>query len=133
LVFAPIICAFSLVCGIMPATAPAAATPCWKSVIADWSKDSSIDGRYAASCYRQAMQNAPTDLKIYSNLEDDLQHALASRSTRRLAGVHAPAAVIDTAGNSSSFSFLVALIAGLGALLAACALAATLVRRRSAH
>jgi hypothetical protein len=77
------------------------------------------------------MQNAPTDLKIYSTLEDDLQRALASRSSRRLAGVHAPAAALAVPRASSSpFSFLVALLAGLGALLAACTLVATLIRRR---
>src|SRR5712691_10177170 len=65
----------------------AAATPCWQRVISDWSDDGSIQGSYALSCYRQAMQNAPTDLKIYSTVEDDLQRALAlrSRSARRLA------------------------------------------------
>ena len=127
---APIVGALSL--GIAPTTS--AAAPCWKAVIADWSKDGSIDGRYSAVCYRQAMQNAPTDLKIYSTLENDLQRALAFRSSRRLAAVHAPAAALDAPDRSSSpLSFLVALIAGLGALLAACTLVATLIRRRRAR
>ena len=33
-------------------------------------------GATPAACYRQAMQNAPTDLKVYSTIEDDLQSAL---------------------------------------------------------
>ena len=81
------------------------------------------------------MQNAPTDLRIYSSLEDDLQRALAARTSRRLAGVHARAATLSSAtlaptGSSSSFSFLVALIGGLAGFLVACSLAAALVRRR---
>src|SRR5205823_10956308 len=128
--FVACVLALSLALGVAAAPS-AAAAPCWQRVIADWSKDTSIDGRYPASCYRQAMQNAPTDLKIYSTLENDLQRALAFRSSRRLAAVHAPAAALDVpGGSSSSFSFLVALIAGLGTLLAACTLVATLTRRR---
>src|SRR5712691_10041058 len=119
LALASIFVALFLGFGPRPATA-AAAVPCWKSVIADWSRDGSIGGRYAPACYRQAMQNAPTDLKIYSTLEDDLQSALQSRLARRLSGVHAPPATLDGSGSSSSFAFLVALIAGLGVLLAAC-------------
>ncbi len=128
--FVACVLALSLAVGFAAAPS-AAAAPCWQRVIADWSKDTSIDGTYPASCYRQAMQNAPTDLKIYSTLEDDLQRALASRSSRRLAEAHGPAAALDVPGRSSSlYSFLVALVAGLGALLAACMLVATLIRRR---
>jgi hypothetical protein len=124
-------CSLSLGLGLPPGTASAAA-PCWKAVIADWSKDGTIDRKYATSCYRRAMRSAPTDLKVYSTLEDDLQRALASRSSRRLAGVHAPTAMLDAAGGSPSLPLLIALIAGLGTLLAACSLAAALVRRRRA-
>jgi len=128
---APIVGAFSF--GIPPATS--AAAPCWKTVIADWSNDGSIDGSYSAQCYRQAMQNAPTDLRIYSSLEEDLQRALAAHSSRRLAGVHPRAATVtpaalDPTGSASSFSFLVALIGGLAGFLAVCSLAAVLIRRR---
>ena len=116
------------------AAAPAATTPCWKTVIADWSQDNSIDGRYSTSCLRQAMQSAPTDLKIYSTLEDDLQTALRARSSRRLAGVHVTPASLDAAGQPSSGSFLVALLVGLAGLVLACAgVAAVLRRRRGLH
>jgi hypothetical protein len=102
-------------------------------VIADWSRDGSIDRGYAPACYRQAMQNAPTDLKIYSTLENDLQRALRLRSSRRLAGASAPEVSLNASGGSSSFAFLVALIGGLGALLAACSTAAAHVHRRAAR
>jgi hypothetical protein len=109
----------------------AAATPCWKAVITDWARDGSIDQAYPATCYRQAMQNAPTDLKVYSTVEDDLQNALRQRTARRLAGAHVAAVSLETSGGSS-FSMLVALVAGLGGVLAVCCLAAA-VRRRAAR
>jgi hypothetical protein len=109
----------------------AAATPCWKAVITDWARDGSIDRAYPATCYRQAMQNAPTDLKVYSTVEDDLQSALRQRTARRLAGAHLAAVSLETSGGSS-FSMLVALVAGLGGVLGVCSLAAA-VRRRAAR
>ena len=109
-----------------------AAAPCWQSVIADWSNDGQIEGTYPAACYRQAMQDAPTDLKVYSSLEDDLQSALARRSARRLAGTHAAPVTLGTSGGSSA-SMLVALVAGLAGLLAVLGGAAGIVRRRAAR
>lgn len=122
-------CAFAVLAFTTGAPA-SAGTPCWKSVISDWSKDRTIEGRYPATCFRQATQNAPTDLKIYSTLEDDLQAALRARSSRRLAGAHVSTASIDAAGHSSAASLLIELLAGLAGLVLACAAAATIVRRR---
>jgi hypothetical protein len=107
----------------------AAATPCWRAVIADWSRDGAIDQAYPAACYRQAMQNAPTDLKVYSTLEDDLQSALSRRTARHLAGAHVTPVRLDAAGGSS-LSLLAALVAGIGGLIALCSGGAALVRRR---
>jgi hypothetical protein len=115
----------------IPSTA-AAATPCWKSVITDWSHDQKIDGRYSATCVRQAMQNAPTDLKIYSTIEDDLQAVLQKRSVRRLSGVHPAAASIVAPGSSSTVSPLVIVLAGLGGLVIVAAAIASVRRRRAA-
>ena len=109
--------------------APAATTPCWKNVIADWAKDNSVDGRYSAPCIRLAMQNAPTDLKIYSSLEDDLQTALEKRSARQLAGAHVTPASLAATGESSG-STLIELLAGLAGLVLACAAVAAVIRRR---
>ncbi len=112
------------------ASSASAATPCWRAVIADWSRDASIDGHYSAACLRAAMQNAPTDVKIYSSLEDDLQAALGVRSARRLAGVHVTAASLDASGRSSSAPFLIALFGGLAGLVLAGATVVGIVRRR---
>jgi hypothetical protein len=111
-----------------------AATPCWKAVITDWSKDNAVNGRYSTACIRTAMVQAPTDLKIYSSLEDDLQTALQKRSARRLAGgAHVTPASLATTGQASSGSFLVALLSGLAALVLACAGVAAVLRHRRTH
>lgn len=124
-------CALAAVAFAIPAqAAPAASTPCWKAVLADWSKDNSVDGRYSPSCIRQAMALAPTDLKIYSSVEEDLQTALQKRSARRLTGVHVQPASLAATGQASSGSFLIALLAGLAGLVLACAAVAAVVRRR---
>ena len=124
-------CAFAgIAIAVSAPAAPAASTPCWKSVIADWSKDNAIDGHYSTTCIRQAMVNAPTDLKIYSSLEDDLQAALQKRSARRLAGVHVQPASLAATGQSAAGSFLVALLAGLAALVLMSAAVAAVVRHR---
>jgi hypothetical protein len=133
--FPPALGALVLVLVLSPVagtqSAPAA-TPCWQAVIADWSNDGHIQGTYPAACYRQAMQNAPTDLKVYSSLEDDLQSALARRSARRLAGAHEAPVALGTAGGSSSL-LLVALVAGLAGLLALAGAAAAYLSRRASH
>ena len=108
----------------------AASTPCWKTVISDWSADSMLDGRYSATCLRQAMQNAPTDLQIYSTIEDDLQAALRTRSARRLSGVHVSPASVDAPSRSSSISPLVIVLGALGIVVAGSAAVATVARRR---
>jgi hypothetical protein len=112
--------------------ASTAATPCWKSVITDWSHDQHVDGRYSTACIRQAMQNAPTDLKIYSTLEDDLQAALQKRSARRLSGVHTSAAVVSPDG-SSPLSPLVFVLAGLGGLVLLAGAFASIRKRRAGY
>jgi hypothetical protein len=125
----------ALVCTVPLALAgpSVAATPCWQAVIADWSKDNKVDGNYSTACLRHAMVRAPTDLKIYSSLEDDLQSALRVHSVRRLAGVHRAAANLVAPGSSSPLSPLVLVLAGVGVLVAVCAGTAVVRRRRAAR
>jgi hypothetical protein len=113
-------------------SAPAAAAqPCWESVIADWSAHGRITGTYPASCYRQAMANAPTDLKIYSSIEDDLQAALGARTARRLSSSPATSTRVDLAGGSSSFPLLVVLVGSLAAVVVTGSIGASVLRRRA--
>lgn len=123
--------------GLAMALAPpasSASVPCRQRVIADWSKHGSIAGTYPASCMRQAMQNEPTDLRVYSNLDESLQHALAqkSRTARRLTLAVAPAPVpsLDAGGRSRSRMLLVFVIGSLGLALGASAVVAGRLRPR---
>jgi len=54
-----------------------AAQPCWRTVVQDW-YDGQINGTYPVHCYREALSNAPSDLKIYSDLPEDVNRALQS-------------------------------------------------------
>jgi hypothetical protein len=65
-----------------PATA---ATPCWKTLINDW-YDGRIDGTYPAHCYREAINNAPEDVKTYSSLQEDLTRALQAAVKGKVPG-----------------------------------------------
>jgi hypothetical protein len=66
----------ALVAAGLATPAPAhAALPCWEQVINDW-EDGRIDHSYPAQCYRDALKNAPADVRSYSSLPADLQAAL---------------------------------------------------------
>jgi hypothetical protein len=54
----------------------AAAQPCWRAVILDWSHDHQIQGNYPIQCYRDALSNAPEDLQMYSDLPASLTRAM---------------------------------------------------------
>lgn len=74
----------ALVALSLPAGA-AAATPCWKKVLNDWSNGRTI-GSYPLHCYRDAIRRLPEDLRDYSSAADDISAAMqaqiATRSTR---------------------------------------------------
>ena len=58
-----------------------AATPCWKRVIEDWTRDGQINGDYSTRCLRQAYNNVPEDLADYSSIKDDINAALISAAS----------------------------------------------------
>jgi hypothetical protein len=66
------------------AAAPAgsAAKPCWQVLVDDWA-DGAISNLYPISCYRQALQNMPEDVRLYSNASDEINRALAGRAVKR--------------------------------------------------
>jgi hypothetical protein len=72
-----------LVAGVLASTmfaiaAPAAsaARPCWKDLVDDYWADNRVDKVYPISCYRDAMEALPRDVKEYSDAQDDLRRAL---------------------------------------------------------
>jgi hypothetical protein len=70
-----------LVAAFTPAPA-AAATPCWKQVLNDWSNNRPI-GHYPLHCYRDAIRNLPEDLRDYSSAADDILAALQAEISNR--------------------------------------------------
>ncbi len=113
---------------------PADATStCWRAVIADWANDGAIEGAYPLGCYRAAMANAPTDLRIYSDLEDELRHALQTRAGRQLAVVPRRTLALATASSdTSSLPVVVGVLGGLGIAVTMSIVVAAFLRRRGA-
>jgi hypothetical protein len=60
----------------------AAATPCWKKVLNDWSNGRAI-GSYPLHCYRDAIRHLPEDLRDYSYAADDINAALQAQIAKR--------------------------------------------------
>lgn len=95
-----------------------------------WSKGRLDSDRHALSCYRQAIAQAPTDLKIYSTFNADLTAAIG----RRLAASAKPSSrrlsVLPSVQDTSFVPPLAIILAGIGVVLALCGLA-TFLRRRN--
>jgi len=70
-----------LVAVLLPGRA-AAATPCWKRVLNDWSNGRAI-GTYPLHCYRDAIRHLPEDLRDYSSASDDIEAALQAQIAKR--------------------------------------------------
>jgi hypothetical protein len=60
----------------LPSPAAAKGKPCWERVIDDWLDNGTIDHRYKAQCYQQALKHVPEDLRDYSNITDAITAAL---------------------------------------------------------
>jgi hypothetical protein len=75
----------------------AAATPCWKKVLNDWSNGRAI-GSYPLHCYRDAIRHLPEDLRDYSSASDDINAAMQAQIARR--GTRSPQSV-DSSSSSN--------------------------------
>jgi hypothetical protein len=66
----------------------AAATPCWKQVLNDWTATQRVNTTYPLACYDQALKNMGPDLRYYSDAPDAIlaakQSALTKKKVRRL-------------------------------------------------
>ncbi len=127
----------ALICELTSTSSARGATPCWQTVVTDWS-DGRIEGTYPISCYRHALRALPEDIRLYSSAVDDIKRALAGRvrtTTRSLAGGFvanrsaAPTAAAADSGADSLRSPLV--LGGSLALLVAVLAGGTFVVRRS--
>src|SRR5262245_10952542 len=52
-----------------------AAKPCWRQVLYDWT-NGTIQATYRASCYAEALQRLPTDVRLYSDAGDEIRRAM---------------------------------------------------------
>jgi hypothetical protein len=113
-----------------PGSAHAAGAACEKAVVQDWSDNGQVDGAYPLSCYREAIDDMPPDMRNYSDAPTEIERALAVASNRTARPkTHARAAA---AADTAPPRVPVGLIA-LGAtavLLGAGAFAARLTRSR---
>jgi hypothetical protein len=114
-----------------------AGTPCGQRVLDDWSNDGTVEGTFASSCYRQALSDMPTDMRLYTSASDDIVRALArkkavaahlpgrSLQAARLRATPIPAAVVRRGRSSIVPAFAAA------ALLAVATLLVVRARRRA--
>jgi hypothetical protein len=68
-------CALLLPLPAPAATSAVAATPCWKTLINEW-YGGRIAHVYPIHCYRDAINQLPADIKVYSSAIEDIQRAL---------------------------------------------------------
>jgi len=64
----------------------AAGKSCSDRIIDDWYVDNTINGQYSAACYRQALGRVNDQMRIYSNLPDELERGLRVAITRGVLG-----------------------------------------------
>jgi len=58
------------------APAAAAKTACWRQILNEWVDNRQISPDYPLHCYREAIQHVPEDLRVYTDIE---QNILAAR------------------------------------------------------
>jgi hypothetical protein len=103
-------------------------------LVDDWA-DGAISNLYPISCYRQALQNMPEDVRLYSNASDEINRALAGRAVSRSIaggvkpGTGRPATAAIVPGDDGSGAPLI-LAASLAALLTLAASGGYLARRK---
>jgi hypothetical protein len=130
--FAVIAGALTLVFSAAPAAADSA---CSERVLADWSRDERIDRLYALSCYEEAIEALPADIRDYTDASEVIERAQARAvRARQVAGEFTgpPGVSAADAPSAGASSFPAAPLVG-GAVALAVVLAggvAYLARRR---
>jgi hypothetical protein len=75
-------------------TAPlaGAATACAEQVIDDWSDDGRVDGVYELSCYHEAVEAIPADIRDYTSAAEVIERALTAAVRAGAGSRNAPTA-----------------------------------------
>ena len=127
----------------------AAKSPCWRQILNEWVDNRQISPTYPLHCYREAIQHVPEDLRVYTDIEQDIlaarQQAVRRQNFREPAVSggpsqaerrHDPDASLFTQGfdklgpnNADSMPLPLIILGGLALLLIAAG-AAGLVSRR---
>jgi hypothetical protein len=107
------------------ASTAAAAPSCAEQVLLDWSDNGRVDRLYRLSCYEEALDALPPDIRDYTDAADVIERALQS------AVRHGPVATETRPADSASSSrtVIVLALAGASVALAAAAGIAYLARR----
>ena len=74
----------STVGGLTMSSDAPAATPCAKAIVADWFDNGRIDHLYRLSCYGEAIDAIPPEIRDYSDAEDVIRRAFQAASGRKL-------------------------------------------------
>jgi len=115
-----------------PASAHAAGAACEKAVVQDWSDNGQVDGAYPLSCYREAIDDMPPDMRNYSDAPTEIERALAVASNRTVRPkTQAARAGADTAPPRVPVGLIA--LGATAVLLGAGAFAARLTRSRRRH
>ena len=100
---------------LLSAGPASAAAPCDQQVLSDWFADGRIDRAFPLECYQVAVESLPSDLRDYTNAQQEIERALQSA---------ARSGAPETTGRTTTSSSLPVLvpalaIAGAGALAGA--------------
>ena len=104
----------AVLAALVSAGAVTAATPCDQQVLSDWYADGRIDRAYRLECYQVAVESLPSDLRDYTNAQEEIERALQSAVRSE-----PPVATGRTATSSSPLALVPALAVAAGGLLAA--------------
>lgn len=115
----------SLVLALSFARPAVAAPSCGERVRLDWSDNGRVDQLYRLSCYEDALDDLPPDLRDYTDAAGVIERALYT-AVREGSGTAAPRA---EESSSSSRSVLLVALAASSVVLAAAAAIGVLARR----
>jgi hypothetical protein len=102
---------------VLSATPAEAASACADRVIQDWSDNGRVDGIYGLSCYEEAVDAIPSDLRDYTNAAEVIERAL-NAAVREKAGGRSPAPGPRVAESAPSRGSALPLLPAGGAVFA---------------
>ena len=117
----------------LTSTAGAASASCAEAVLEDWS-DGRIDGVYEGSCYLEAIEILPEDVRAYTSAADDILRALQASNPEGRAAASPPARLASSgtgvsAGSARSIPGAIVVLAAVAASVLLAGSAGVVLRR----